>query len=466
MKEYSLSIEAFLKPFLVEWVEALLSDAPQHPLLHRIRSKEGFADNEKDGVICWLLECDYEQMLRHFRQDDWLDYLAYLINNLHKVRVSRDDFREIVISGDSYEYSDFEGASSELKRLIIQQFGKYGNPAFFSIRRSLSHLVELINTRLVVALKEYEKNTRSSHDELKELLGRCRIDFEEIVKHLSYFMALVSASSRDFPTSFESFIKNKKKKKKKMYHLISDLAKTNPSMGKDIEDAAWKKMNELYHYVSKMISNNDLEFLCKCHHFFRNELCTESNQKSNTYTIKKKGKHTTEPYILHTLRIFGNIFQHRPEDYSAELIRKYIDVAGAYLGEISSVVPESIYITGVDYRSSGHIIISVYNIDTEKHHRILYTQTQALQKYRTLRRKSSSEEASSTGKLIRAFMLPGSFQDYEGRQVCFPIIAEADIIDIAKHILKNSEMETHAQIKVLIQMPVFEKISSQEYAQE
>lgn len=461
MKEYSLSIEAFLKPFLVEWVEALLSDAPQHPLLHRIRSKEGFADNEKDGVICWLLECDYEQMVRHFRQDDWLDYLAYLINNLHKVRVSRDDFREIVISGDSYEYSDFEGASSELKRLIIQQFGKYGNPAFFSIRRSLSSLLELINTSLVVTLREYEKDPKSSHNKLKELLGRCRIDFEEIVKHLSYFMALVNVSGRDFPINLESFVQEK------MYSLISGLTKVNPCVGKDIEDPVWKKMNELFHYISKKISDNDLEFLCKCHCFFEDEMCLKKDQESSTIKKnKKKSKRVTEPYVLHALRIFGNIFQHRPEDYSAELIRKYIDMAGTYLEEIYSFVPESVYITGVDYRSSGYLIISVYNIDTEKHHRILYTQTQALQKYRAFRKKSSSEGASFTGKLIRAFMLPGSFQDYEERQVCFPIIAEADIIDIAKRILKNSEMETHTQIKVLVRMPVFETISSQEYVQE
>lgn len=42
MERRYIPIEAFLKPCLVEWIETLLSNNPQHPLLRRIRNKEKF----------------------------------------------------------------------------------------------------------------------------------------------------------------------------------------------------------------------------------------------------------------------------------------------------------------------------------------------------------------------------------------------------------------------------------------
>ncbi|MDM7460424.1 MAG: hypothetical protein P3X24_002065, partial [bacterium] len=96
MKPLIIPVEAFMKPFLLEWLEMLIDNSPQHPILRRIRSKKSLGENEQDRFLCQMLECKREYLFDFFRTTDLQEYISFILG------VSIEDISEIRIESNVY----------------------------------------------------------------------------------------------------------------------------------------------------------------------------------------------------------------------------------------------------------------------------------------------------------------------------------------------------------------------------
>lgn len=438
MERRYIPIEAFLKPCLVEWIETLLSNNPQHPLLRRIRNKEKISEKDRDSFTCWIINCEYAALMKLFYLEDFLDYVAFVLD------VSRADINEVSFGDNTYTRDDFEGAFYEIKERVMQNFGSQGIIPPISLRKRAVRMHDTIRRRIPNALQNIVVDP-SSPDELREVLGRCRTDFEELVKHIAHFLSLAAASKDrpavDFVTLSEMSLS--KIIEKFIYASAFDV---------DPQDNAMLELERLINHLLEKLTDDEVRELSSLSKRFKQEL-------------------PKRPYRLDALRIFGNIFHHDGVSHAhTVLVRKYVDLADTFLDTLNKLLPKVVCIVGVEHRSDGSVNIRIYDQESDNLMNVLYTSEQIKRKYKAMAGKYIVQESSVERKPeslhVEAFLFPAVYHDDLGKQNSFPIIAERRLVSLSKASLTQFEGETRLRIEVAVQTPVYKTIDTLENVQE
>ena len=417
-----------MKPFLLEWLEMLIDNSPQHPILRRIRDRLKLGENERDRLLCWIFECDYGSLLNFLRTEYLKDYISFISD------VPIGEISQVRISGDVYKSDDLEGAFWSIRELISHTFAQeYPRPR--SIRRKARKLSETISKDLITAV--HKSDPISREQEIRRILGQARTDTEELIKDIDCFMSRLRLSDEQYKASREN-----------LSAIISRIIKISPnSVGSgEIDGDAPRELARLIDCLSEKLEESQVNELEDAHSDFEDQ------------------KFIDNPYYLHALRIFGNIFHHEAANHSHKnLIQKYVDVAADYLRRLSELLPEVVYIESVEHRFSGQKVLSIYDPETQRTHRFSYTEEQLIERCRYLADKAFSGDGSFRKRLVEAFILPGNQSE---QQVTFPYIVVREIIPLGKSYLHQLVEKTHERIEITVKEISYPVISSSENVQD
>lgn len=422
-----------MKPFLLEWLEMLIDNSPQHPILRRIRSKESLGENEQDRFLCRMLECNRECLFDFFRTTDLQEYISFILG------VSIEDISEIRIKSNVYTSDDFEGAFKELNKLI-NQFVTEEYPIQRTIRAKAHELSETISKKLTAKVRESHPSSREQT--IRQELGQARTDTEELIKYIDCFLSRLGLSEEPYKAS------QREPSREKLFAVVSRITKiSSHSIGlHEINGDAPRELARLIDCLSEKIEESQVNELKDMHPDFEDP------------------KFIEEPYCLHALRIFGNIFHHEGANYShMELIQKYADIAGGYLRRLANLIPGTVYIEGIEHMFSGKKVIKVYDTETRQMHSFAYTQNLLIERYKPITDKTSSENDSFRKRLVEAFILPGNLSE---QRVAFPYIVEWKIVPLGRSYIDQLAKQTPQRIEITLKTHPDSVIKSEQNVQD
>lgn len=435
--KYTIPIEAFLKPCLLEWLEVLMDTSPQHPMLCWIRQKGSIGEEERDRLLWWVHKCEYRKLIDLFRTKYWLDYISFLLD------VSPEDISQIRISDNVYTRDDLEGAfialNNTIQRIFVEEY-----PRPRTIRGKIFKLSEIIRGELVSTVRKFASDPSSQEQKVRQILGQARTDFEELIKYVDCFMSRLGLLDKQYEASLHTT------SRENLSTIVSRITTISPhSFGLlETDGAAPRTLISLINCLSEKLEESQVSELRDAHPDFGDKKFLEN------------------PYRLHALRIFGNIFHHEGANYRhVELIQKYADVAGDYLYRLAELLPEIVYVESIEQRFSGQKVISIYNTETQQTHRFqfLYTVDREMERYRPLTDKKTLGNAPFNRGVVQAFILPG---DLSNQQAIFPFIVEWRVIPLGKPNLHLLVEETCLRVEVVVETPIYATISSEKNVQE
>ncbi len=434
MERRSIPIEAFTKPCLVEWIETLLDNNPQHPLLNRIRRRGKLSEKDRDSLVCLVANYEYNELIKSFRTKDIQDYICFILD------VVKEDVCSIVFTENTYavdDDDDFEGFLIEIRDFVLEKFTSQGLIRPSPIMKVFERMRNTIKNEVISALQ--------SDDQLRKELGGCRTDFEELVKHLAYFFSIVTASGDKPAVDFASITrKNLSQIIREFFHK----SPTYPASGDRVIEA----LGNLQSCLSEKLTSDQVDDLSSLNDSFKNEL-------------------PKNPYKIDALRIFGNIFHHEAVSYAHDkLVRKYVDLACTFLDNLGGLLPATVCIFGIEHRNDGNVTVRVHNPEKDETDSIFYTSQQIKIKYKSMVGKHTVQKSPIERKPeslnVEAFLFPVAYRDESGRQNCFPILAERKVVSLSKAGLAQLEKETRMSIQIDIQTRAPTLISLSQDVQE